>query len=65
MKLRNFIGSILLMLLVLSFAGTIVSHAEGVKDPPYFNRLSSYDALRDANRNGLYDTYSFGPTMVQ
>jgi len=55
MKLRNLVG--LLLLLALSFAGTFPVNAEGVNDPPYFSRLSNYDALKDSNKNGVYDTY--------
>ena len=58
MKLRYLVISVLLPLLVLGSIGTAIVHAEGVNDPPYFSRLSSYDALKDANKNGLYDTYN-------
>ena len=58
MNLRSYVGSALLLLLVLIFAGIAPVSAEGVNDPPYFSRLSNYDALKDANKNGIYDTYN-------
>ena len=58
MKLRCLVVSVLLSLLALGFWGISIGQAEGVNDPPYFSRLSSYDALKDANKNGLYDTYN-------
>jgi hypothetical protein len=57
MKIKRCLGLAMLLLMVLCLAGITEVKAEGVNDPPYFTRLGSYDALKDANKNGLYDTY--------